>query len=67
VFLCRFARLTGTVFVADETPLAASFPVAYARLVNLTRGSSLVSAAEDAYGADHREGDHARRSSPGLH
>ncbi len=47
---CRFARLTGTVFVADETRLAVSFLVACARLVNLTRGSSLVTAAEDAIG-----------------
>ncbi len=48
--LCRFVGLTGTVFVADETRLAVSFPVVYARLVNLTRGSSLVSAADDAIG-----------------
>jgi hypothetical protein len=47
---CRFLRLTGRVFVADETRLAVSFPLACPRLVNLTRGSSLVSAAEDAIG-----------------
>ena len=50
VRLCRFVGFTGTVFVADETRLAVTFPVVYARLVNLTRGSSLVSAADDAIG-----------------
>lgn len=37
------------VFVADETRLPVGFPVALARLVNLTRGGSLVSASRDAF------------------
>lgn len=44
------ARLTGIMFVADEVRLPVSFPVALARLVNLTHGSSLVQASEHAYG-----------------
>jgi len=43
-------RLTGGVFVGDEVLLDVSFVAARARLANLTRGGSLLSVSEGAYG-----------------
>ncbi len=42
--------LTNRMFVGDEVLLEVSFVAARARLANLTRGSSLLSASREAYG-----------------
>ena len=48
----RARPVTEGMFVADKVMLELSFPSARARFGALTRGSLLMSASEDAYGAE---------------